>query len=79
MLDFGTEAGTEGDKPVLADVGAAPGGGGSGAIPKIILSLAAAAAAADAYLRVSPGALVGRGAGFIPLFATPFEVEGNEA
>jgi hypothetical protein len=43
----------------------ASGGGGNGAIPMLLLSLAAAAAAAEAYLRVSPGARVGKAAGFI--------------
>jgi len=47
------------------------GGGGRGAIPTAPLSLAAAAAAAEAYFKVSPGALVGKGAGFIALFVTP--------
>lgn len=41
------------------------GGGGSGAIPILPVSLIAAAAAAEAYLRTSPGGLVGGGAGFI--------------
>lgn len=59
-------------------VGAAavvPGGGGKGAIPRGALSFAAAAAAAEAYFSVSPGALVGRGAGFIAMFVVPFVVE----
>jgi hypothetical protein len=46
--------------------GLAPGGGGRGKIPTPLLSLAAAAAAAEAYLSVSPGRRVGRGAGFMP-------------
>ena len=49
------------------DAGLDPGGGGNGAIPTPLRSLAAAAAAADAYFRVSPGSRVGRGAGFIGL------------
>jgi hypothetical protein len=45
--------------------GLIPGGGGSGAMPTPLRSLAAAAAAADAYFSVSPGRRVGSGAGFI--------------
>lgn len=45
--------------------GFALAGGGSGAMPTLFLS--AAAAAADAYLRPSPGGLVGTAAGFIPV------------
>ncbi len=56
------------------DAAADPGGGGKGAIPTVDLSFAAAAAAAEAYFSVSPGALVGRGAGFIVLFVVPFVV-----
>ena len=52
------------------------GGGGSGAIPTAPLSFVAAAAAAEAYFRVSPGALVGRGAGFIALFVFPLDLMG---
>lgn len=51
--------------------GAAFGGGGNGAIPTAVLSLVAAAAAAEAYFSVSPGALVGKGAGFMLLFVAP--------
>lgn len=51
--------------------GAVLGGGGNGTIPTAALSLAAAAAAAEAYFRVSPGALVGKGAGFMLLFVVP--------
>lgn len=60
-------------------VGAAAivGGGGSGAIPTVPFSFVVAAAAADAYFRVSPGALVGKGAGFIVLFVLPLDVEAN--
>lgn len=47
------------------DAGLEPGGGGNGAIPTPLRSLAAAAAAADAYFSVSPGNRVGGGAGFI--------------
>ena len=50
------------------------GGGGNGAIPTAGLSLAAAAAAAEAYFSVSPGALVGKGAGFMLLFVVPLVV-----
>ena len=57
-----------GREEVLPGAGRASGGGGNGAI----LSLAAAAAAAEAYLRVSPGALVGNAAGFILLLEPPF-------
>lgn len=47
------------------------GGGGKGAMP----TFAAAAAAADAYFSVSPGGLVGAGAGFIKLpFVEPFAI-----
>jgi len=68
----GTELG-EGVADVLlgagkgCDVGAggAPTGGGRGAIPTPLLSLAAAAAAAEAYFRISPGGRLGIGAGFI--------------
>lgn len=56
---------------------AVAGGGGSGAMPTVPLSLVAAAAAAEAYFRVSPGALVGRGAGFIALFVFPLEMMAN--
>lgn len=69
--------GWAGFKPALGVVpeegtGATPGGGGNGAIPAAFLSLAAAAAAAEAYFNVSPGGLVGKGAGFIELFVAPF-------
>lgn len=47
--------------------GAVLTGGGKGAMPTPVLSLAAAAAAADAYFRVSPGRRLGRGAGFMVL------------
>ena len=68
-----------GDSPELPVIGGcAPGGGGNGAIPSTFLSLAAAAAAADAYLRVSPGGRVGKGAGFILVFVMPFVVVGKE-
>lgn len=78
-LPFGIEAGTEGDNPLFpVPVAAVPGGGGNGDMPRLFLSLAAAAAAADAYFKVSPGALVGRGAGFIALFGIPFDVDGKE-
>jgi hypothetical protein len=53
------------------------GGGGSGAMPKTFLSLAAAAAAAEAYFNISPGALIGNGAGFMFVFAEPFDGLGN--
>ena len=56
----------------VAGEGAATfGGGGSGAIPTADLSLDAAAAAADAYFKISPGALVGIGAGFIEFAVVP--------
>lgn len=44
---------------------AGPEGAGKGAMPTPLLSLAAAAAAAEAYFKVSPGGLVGIGAGFM--------------
>ena len=46
-------------------------GGGNGAIPTALLSLTAAAAAADA--KVSPGARVGKGAGFMVVVGVLFE------
>lgn len=49
-------------------------GGGKGAIPIALLSLAAAAAAAEAYFNVSPGARVGKGAGFMALLVILLEV-----
>lgn len=58
---------------VVLEGGVAPGGGGRGAIP----TLAAAAAAADAYFRVSPGALVGTAAGFILALEDPFVMFDN--
>ena len=78
-LPLGTDVDTEGESPALPLLWfVAPGGGGSGAIPRTFLSLAAAAAAADAYLRVSPGARVGKGAGFMLLFVIPLAVEGRD-
>lgn len=58
---------------VVLEGGVAPRGGGRGAIP----TLAAAAAAADAYFRVSPGALVGTAAGFIFALEDPFVMFDN--
>ena len=49
----------------IDDAGLELAGAGSGLMPIPDLSLAAAAAAAEAYLRVSPGGLLGNGAGFI--------------
>ena len=69
--------GGKADKPGGAlgvGAGAVLGGGGNGVIPTTALSLAAAAAAAEAYFSVSPGALVGKGAGFMLLFVVPFVV-----
>ena len=72
--------GGKADKPGGAlgvGAGAVLGGGGNGAIPTAALSLAAAAAAAEAYFSVSPGALVGKGAGFMLLFVAPLLVFAN--
>ncbi|KAH0374046.1 hypothetical protein KCU65_g239, partial [Aureobasidium melanogenum] len=57
----------------------APGGGGRGAMPTPLLSLAAAAAAAEAYFRVWPVGIFGKGAGFMPGGALPFTLLGVEA
>lgn len=62
----------------LAVDAAVPGGGGKGAIPSPLLSLAAAAAAADAYFNVWPVGIVGKGAGFMPAGAAPFVFVGSD-
>lgn len=61
------ETGGNGEIPKGAVTGCEPGGGGSGAIPRLFFSLAAAAAAADAYFNPSPAGRVGNDAGFMEL------------
>ena len=75
MVTAGCDAGTDGELVSLALL--KPGGGGRGAMPTPLLSLAAAAAAADAYLSGCPVGMVGNGAGFILGSALPFAFPGK--
>ena len=75
MVAAGCDTGTDGE--LVSLVLLKPGGGGRGAIPTPLLSLAAAAAAADAYLRGCPVGMVGNGAGFILGSDLPFVLPGK--
>ena len=75
VLTAGCDTDTDGELVSLALL--KPGGGGRGAMPTPLLSLAAAAAAADAYLSGWPVGIVGKGAGFILGSALPFVFPGK--
>lgn len=75
VLTAGCDIGTDGE--LVSLVLLKPGGGGRGAMPTPLLSLAAAAAAADAYLRGCPVGMVGNGAGFILGSDLPFALPGK--
>jgi hypothetical protein len=73
-MEVGFGGGGRGAMGILVfEGGIAPCGGGRGAMP----TLEAAAAAADAYFRVSPGALAGAAAGFILALEEPFVIFDN--